>query len=140
VYIFGGWDSGAQYNSMVIYNFERNEVEKIKTVGDRPSPRSCHSATVVDNKIYIFGGSCCKRGPYEFYNDVYIFDTEDNSWTKAECTGDVPSPRSQHSSVLVGNYIVVTGGYDSINGIHVLNDVYTLNLKTMRWRKKSLWW
>jgi len=136
VYFFGGWDSESQYNSMTKYNFITNEMIFLEPEGEAPSCRSCHSATVYGSKIIIFGGSCCKSGEYEFYNDVYIYETQDNSWSVMKCKGDLPQPRSQHSATLIKNNLVIVGGYSKLNnGTALLSDVWSLNLKSKTWKE-----
>lgn len=39
--------------------------------GEMPPPCRAHTATLVDRKIYVFGGG---EGP-TYYNDLYILDT-----------------------------------------------------------------
>ena len=44
--------------------------------GDIPPPCRAHTATLVDRKIFVFGGG---EGP-AYYNDVYILDTAMRRW------------------------------------------------------------
>lgn len=41
-----------------------------KINGIPPSPRSSHSATAVDNRLFVFGGFDGRR----YYNDLHILD------------------------------------------------------------------
>jgi len=50
-----------------------------------------------------------------------------------ETKGDIPSARSQHSSLLFkGKYMFIFGGTDEFS---LLNDVYVLNIETKEWTK-----
>jgi len=136
IYLFGGCASNVQYNSMAKYNFETNEMIILETEGNAPSPRFLHTATVYGSKIIIFGGVAYKDENYEFYEDVFIFNTDDNTWSELKCKGDKPQPRAQHGATLVNNQLVIIGGYTKTKlGTSVLNDVWVLNLKKKTWRE-----
>ncbi|KAL6630839.1 galactose oxidase [Neocallimastix californiae] len=107
---------------------------KIKTVGkNKPKALRGHSMTLVDEKIFIFGGSDTET----CYNDLYIFDTETYWWTLHKTKGMVPPPRPcrAHSANLIGDYIYVFGGG---NGPTYFNTLYLLNTKTLCWEKPEV--
>jgi hypothetical protein len=54
-----------------------------------------------------FGG---RGGLHKFYNDTWSFNISTRKWTKLQCTGSIPSPRSGHAAVLVGDVMYVFGG------------------------------
>jgi len=133
----------------------RIDVEKVNTSGKTPSHRSCHSMTrVAKGKFLVFGGSACGGGPYRFFNDVHLLEEEGGDvfsssssssssyrWGEIKCKGSLPSPRSQHSAVLCrsdddsdeASMLLVIGGHD---GSRLLNDVYSLDLRTYVWTKR----
>ncbi|KAJ9079797.1 hypothetical protein DSO57_1031799 [Entomophthora muscae] len=95
---------------------------KIADRGERPPhPLRAHSATLVRDKIVIFGG-CNTQA---CYNDVYVFDTDTMYWSRPQTTGTPPSPRRAHSATLVsGLGIIVFGGGNSssyYNDLHILD-------------------
>jgi len=53
-------------------------------------------------------------------------------WREVECKGDLPCPRAQHSATLVGDNLIVIGGF---TGDALLNDVHVLNLTSGEWRR-----
>lgn len=57
--------------------------------------------------MYVFGGQDGKR----CYNDVHILDLEVMAWKSPECTGPAPVPRSGHAAILIGNNLVIHGGF-----------------------------
>jgi hypothetical protein len=73
-------------------------------------------------------------------NDVWLFDTELSRWKEiAPAVKVQPSfnskkmhkkfePRMAHSANVIGNYIVIYGGYNSHNGIFSPNNFYVLSL------------
>jgi len=85
-----------------------------------PAPRGSHTADVVGTSIYVFGG----YGGYDFclkeLGDMFIFDTEQNSW-KAVTAKGAPSARSGHASCVHKARICVYGGLSSTgpcDGVH----------------------
>uniref|UniRef100_A0A7S3YWE8 protein acetyllysine N-acetyltransferase n=4 Tax=Lotharella globosa TaxID=91324 RepID=A0A7S3YWE8_9EUKA len=155
--VFGGWDSREQYNDLyVIGHHNRKLVSKqLEPTGTPPSHRAGHSMTTTTTMtttmtmvtkttkrsgaaVLVFGGSACVGGPYKFYNDTFaLILTNDGkcSWSVVETTGTKPSPRAQHAAAVVSlsnghEGLVVIGGY---NGKSILNDVYSLDLTTLKW-------
>jgi len=54
------------------------EWSRPETVGDIPPPCRAHTATLVDRKIFVFGGG---QGNM-YYNSLYILDTVSRRWTQ----------------------------------------------------------
>ncbi|OUM60858.1 hypothetical protein PIROE2DRAFT_45847 [Piromyces sp. E2] len=107
---------------------------KIKTVGrNKPRPMRAHTMTLVNEKIFIFGGSDNET----CFNDLYIFDCETYWWTLHKTKGLVPPPRPcrAHSANLIGDYIYYFGGGD---GPNYFNTLYLLNTKTLCWEKPEV--
>ncbi|KAM6949152.1 kelch repeat-containing protein [Aplochiton taeniatus] len=95
--------------------------------GDKPSPRSGHSACVMEGKIYVFGGwdtPVC-------FNDMHLLDLGLMEFSAVRTTGKVPSPRSWHGSVVLSDTkFLIHGGY---NGNQALNDTFIFNTDTNTW-------
>ncbi|KAI3376539.1 hypothetical protein L3Q82_016987, partial [Scortum barcoo] len=96
--------------------------------GDTPSPRSGHSACVMqERKIYVFGGwdtPVC-------YNDMYMLDLGLMEFSAVKTTGKAPSPRSWHgSAVLSDTKFLIHGGY---NGNNALSDTFIFDIDTNSW-------
>ena len=82
---------------------------------------------VFDNeggRLVLFGGSTA--GGAE--DDIWVFDSADESWSQASPEGESPSPRSGHDGVWVptSGSLVVFGGRD---GSGNLNDLWKLTLR-----------
>jgi len=131
VYLFGGWDSSSQYNSLWEYDFYENKTREIEMDRrDCPSARAGHSANIYRERMYIFGGAQCQGGPYKFYNDLYAFSFASKEWRKIEATGTIPEARAQHGSVLLGDYLIILGGY---NADQQFDNGYALDLRRHHW-------
>lgn len=98
--------------------------------GDLPPPCRAHTATLVDRRIFIFGGG---EGP-SYYNSLYIIDTVSRKWTHTNPPEPLPLPRRAHTTVLYRNKLYIFGGG---NGVKALNDVWSLDtsvpVERMRW-------
>lgn len=103
-YFFGGCgvENGAPsvFNDMYLLHIsEQFRFQKIDALGDVPSPRWRHTATLLpdNNSIFVFGGLCKGKR----YNDSHIFDVARQEWRPAEVAGTPPHPRSHHTATLV---------------------------------------
>uniref|UniRef100_A0A1D1XJC7 Acyl-CoA-binding domain-containing protein 5 n=1 Tax=Anthurium amnicola TaxID=1678845 RepID=A0A1D1XJC7_9ARAE len=87
---------------------------------------TCNS--VKDGRLlYLFGGygeDNCQT------NDVHIFDTVKQTWSKPMVKGNPPLPRDSHTCTTVGNKLYVFGGTD---GKNPLNDFHVLDTSTNTW-------
>uniref|UniRef100_A0A6B2LEA3 Uncharacterized protein n=1 Tax=Arcella intermedia TaxID=1963864 RepID=A0A6B2LEA3_9EUKA len=130
------------YNDLHSFDVDTLTWEKIETQGTPPPPCGAGSFTVYNqNQVLFFGGGQWKkyvRFPelIEYYNDVYNLDTVTWTWRKVETKGTPPSPRGGHYAVVVGNSLLVTGGYITL-GIKwpTFSDSFLLNLETFEWVK-----
>ena len=66
MYVFGGYD-GHYRNDLYKYNFRQNMWQEIPRDGTWPKSRYRTSATVLDNKMYLFGGHDGARQLNDFY-------------------------------------------------------------------------
>lgn len=70
-----------------------------------PNGRSCHTAEICGNEIYLFGGGLKTR-----YADLWKYSLVTNTWTEVYQKGQAQPPRNFHSSVMCNEYIVLFGG------------------------------
>ncbi|CAM9347641.1 unnamed protein product [Ectocarpus sp. 4 AP-2014] len=81
--------------------------------GERPPARGGHSATVVRDTLYIFGGNITQS----MFRDLWAIDLPDcKAWRQVEETDDFPPARIGHSAVAVGNRILIFGGRNFKSG------------------------
>ncbi|XP_013412282.1 acyl-CoA-binding domain-containing protein 5 [Lingula anatina] len=95
--------------------------------GEKPEPRSGHSATIIGDQLVVFGG-------WDFpvcFSDIHILDMGFVEWTKPNVNGTPPAPRSWHAAcALTGKRVLIHGGYD---GNNAMDDSFIFNLDTMAW-------
>ena len=106
--------------------------------GQSPSPflRHAHAlspSATVEGELFLFGGYVHKsRSPS---NDLHVFSTQNFSTTLLQTSGDVPSPRFAHRTVLTNSTLLIWGGctdFSDQDAQHQSNDdsFYLLNLGT----------
>lgn len=50
------------------------------------------------------------------FNDLWVLDLEQRTWSKPEVQGTSPKPRAGHSGALVGDYWYILGGGNNVKG------------------------
>ncbi|XP_040268158.1 RING finger protein B-like isoform X1 [Bufo bufo] len=99
LYVFGGLcpqvaaDSGVGTNALYIFNSEYKIWYQPIVEGERPLPRYGHSATLLGNRLVLFGG---RHSPSSVYlNDVHILDLGYMEYRAVSCpsVSERPSPR-----------------------------------------------
>ncbi|GAB7348841.1 hypothetical protein MBLNU459_g7550t1 [Dothideomycetes sp. NU459] len=82
---------------------ETTDYQNIPPSSTSPPPRSGHSASVVDDQIYIFGGvsGASPESLIEEKGRVWVFDTVSSSWSSLDPsqTKDVPSATAYHAAI-----------------------------------------
>ncbi|CAG8535105.1 1337_t:CDS:2, partial [Diversispora eburnea] len=101
---------------------------KIRTFGKVPKPLRSHTAILVEEQVFVFGG-CDSR---TCFNSVYVFDADTMYWNKPRTLGDPPPPCRAHSSTKVGKKLYIFGGGD---GPTYFNDLYIFDTDTLTWTK-----
>ena len=104
---------------------------------DIPKARIAHAQASVDSKIYIFGGRQSLTMEEAPLNDLYSFDVSTSIWenlspTKSDMMVDVPTPRSFHKMLSVGNTLYVFGGCGKKGR---LSDLYSYDIIAKHWVK-----
>lgn len=111
----------------------------------RPHWRDFHTASAVDNKLYVFGGRMDRgqdtfTGESFYSNDLYAFDTQQKIWTQIkpntsrneDSEKGVPCGRRSHSAVVYKRKMIIFGGFDENSNKH-FNELYEFNIDTSEW-------
>lgn len=89
-----------------------------------------HSASIVGQKIYFFGG----RSSTGFFSNILVLDVKLWRWSILESTGNIPPPRQFHAAFVAADqkHIGVFGGrgHERMS----LDNLYVLDLESNRWR------
>eukprot|EP00667_Euglena_gracilis_P001492 EG_transcript_1492 len=142
VFCFGGWveQSLATYSDRLhllnVWPPEEGQQEvpagvwkEMLSAGDLPSARSLHSAVLKDNVMYVLGGQD-ENGPVDM--DLHAYDLSANTWTQLSVEGERPTPRCGHAAHVRGDQMVVLGGTEALDHLHILD------FRSLRWRRQEV--
>ena len=104
VMLFGGHDESTEFSETWEFDLDNSNWTKLTITGNIPTKRSSNSMSyLVDNKVLLFGGE--SQG--NCYDDTWIFDLSEKSWTEVETTTK-PSYRMYHESSFISLNRVLT--------------------------------
>ena len=128
MYVFAGYD-GLYRNDFHRYDFQMNSW---KTVTDSlgsneswPKPRYRTTATVVGDKMMVFGGHDGARQ----LNDFYAWSFTNETWSEIETIGSPPSARDSHVAVSYKNSLFIFGGSTG----NARSDFYEYKFSEQKW-------
>ncbi|TBU34681.1 hypothetical protein BD311DRAFT_746594 [Dichomitus squalens] len=107
IILFGGTDCQYHYNDTWAFDTNTKTWTELTCIGFIPSPREGHSAAMVDDVVYVFGG----RGvDGKDLGDLGAFKVSNQRWYMFQKMGPAPSPRSGHAMASMGSRVFVLGG------------------------------
>ena len=86
-----------------------------------------HSADLIGNSIYLFGGYSGGRK-----NDLHQYDLDNKTLQSVLTTGKIPSARSHHGSAVIQQNLYIFGG-DGNSAVRKDHTLYSLNTNTKEW-------
>ena len=124
-------DGKERLTTVEVYN-PSNDTWKKGT--DLPSPREQFATTVVDGKIYLFGGFSTVKRRGKVINKtltaVEVYDPAADAW---EQKGNAPTGRNKICAVPLNGKVYVLGGGTNVGGGGNLFEIY--DLATDKWEK-----
>ncbi|XP_034963932.1 uncharacterized protein LOC118081536 [Zootoca vivipara] len=134
LFVFGGafpkmscLEMGACSNTLFVFNPEYEIWYQPIVEGEKPLPRLGHSATLLRNKLIIFGGQ-----KTSFYlNDTHILDLGFMEYISVPFLSGQPSARSFHAAIPVSDQKVLISGGCGVRG--AFRDAFTFHLDTLTW-------
>jgi hypothetical protein len=109
-YSFGGTDGVQWFNDVWTYDPRTNAWTQQDCIGYIPQPREGHSAALVNDVMYIFGGRTVEGNDL---GDLAAFKIASRRWYTFQNMGPSPSPRSGHSMTAFDSKIIVLAGEPS---------------------------
>ncbi len=117
IYAMGGngWPQipnhpGPFLSSIEVYDPKTNRWTE-KT--EMPTPKSGHTASVINGKIYVIGGGFRGNGLYVYLSTVQVYTPKTDRWTQEP---DMPVGKSGHKAEVINGEIYIFGG--SSAGVH----------------------
>ncbi|XP_063640864.1 host cell factor 2 isoform X1 [Pan troglodytes] len=127
MYVFGGM-CGARLDDLWQLDLETMSWSKPETKGTVPLPRSLHTASVIGNKMYIFGGWVPHKGEntetsphdceWRCTSSFSYLNLDTTEWTtlvsdsQEDKKNSRPRPRAGHCAVAVGTRLYFWSGRD----------------------------
>ncbi|NXB09033.1 HCFC2 factor, partial [Cnemophilus loriae] len=126
MYIFGGM-CGCRLNDLWELDIETMTWSRPETKGTVPLPRSLHTANVIGNKMYVFGGwvpqsaggeISAPDGEWKCTGSFSYLNLDTAEWIGliSDCQEDksnlLPGPRAGHCAVAVGTRLYIWSGRD----------------------------
>jgi len=100
------------FNDMWVYSIMGDKWTQIFPGEALPIPRYGHTATVVGENMYVFGGNGIEG---ILLNDMWAYSFQFNIWQELHPAGSAPSPRYTALAASIGEAIYIYGGM-SISG------------------------
>ncbi|XP_009317779.1 PREDICTED: uncharacterized protein LOC103913060 [Pygoscelis adeliae] len=114
-------------NVLYVFNPEHEIWYQPISEGEKPLPRLGHSATLLKNKLLIFGG----RRTSLYLSDMHILDLGFMEYTPVPLLAGQPSARCFHAALAVSDQKVLISGGCNAKG--ALQDAFVFHLDTLSW-------
>ena len=138
IYLYGGSiDKYTFSNQLWKYNVNDNIWQKMITYNETPKC-SGYKMVLYKNYLILFGGYAMIKNKYIFYDDIFMYNCDNNTWNKFKCNNK-PRKRYWHGMCIVNNKLIVYGGLDvkdkHINDMHSINVDDIINDNSPEWIK-----
>ena len=135
VYVYGGYENHVRKSRNDIFVVTKTKKgcseHQLKGVTGRvPHRRNGHSAHLVDDQLFVFGG----WGGSAILNEICVFDVVLNQWRWPKTYGTMHPLLNMHVAEYVDwlDSIFCFGGGD---GVQFESEVYCLNIRSLVWNK-----
>jgi len=116
------------FNDIQVFDITTNKWKQIRASGLEVAPRYGHSATLVGDRMFVFGG---KGTNGNLYRDMVVLDIKNWVWAPVVSQSVSPPARMQHASLQIGRKIVIHGGWDSVSPSY--NDIWIFDTGDFSW-------
>ena len=109
--------------------------------GALPPPRGNHSAAVVADRLWLFGGDAANAGvlPHTVWSLALAAPTESDppmSWAAVSATGEPAPPSCDHAAVAIGTRVLLLGGSNA-NGYLSFSRIPVFHTDTLSWSRMA---
>lgn len=111
--MWGGRNNAEASNSLACFDTKTFTWTLPKITGEAPSAKDGHSACVIKNKMYVFGGFEYISGQYS--QDVHCINLDTFEWRYVYAKGKPPCHRDFQTSVAYDDRMYIFGGRGELN-------------------------
>lgn len=128
--IFGGFNYEYDILSNEIHSIDITSgmVKELSQFFETPGKRMKASMAAINNELYLFGG----MHENLLYNDLWVFNIENEYWRAKNLLGDVPTLRHSYGFDSDSDLLALFGGFDA-SGYN--NDLFIYNALNNKWKK-----
>ncbi|XP_035204652.1 kelch domain-containing protein 3-like isoform X2 [Stegodyphus dumicola] len=138
IYLWGGRNDLNASNILHCFDVDDRSWSIPVTGGNIPKSVDGHSACVIGDYMYIFGGY--EEEAEKLVQTLYRLNFNTFNWEEVITFGDPPSSRDFHTASAIGNCIYIFGGRSSENMLNgqiepefYCNKIVYLNTQSMKW-------
>jgi N-acetylneuraminic acid mutarotase len=114
-----------------LFDIHNSTLQRVYTTGNPPSARFNHGSAVIEEHLYVFGGSTVDD------HNLYSLNTKSKHWVTIPNTADsFPQPRFAMSMFSVDDKLYVFGGANN-KDYKVCQDLNEFCVKTHSWKELS---
>ena len=137
MYVFGGISNGNILNDLYSYDPSNKKWTNLSVPasGSAPQARYGHTAVMIDDKMYVFGGFDTS---YNYLGDLFVYDPQAGGrWTNLStpATAVKPDPRVYHASEVIDKKLYIFGGMTDAS--NAANDLFSYDPSTQTWKNLS---
>lgn len=131
IYVFGGvYNNEKVSNDLWCFDIGSSKWNQINTTGNLPLPINEHSACIINDCLYVYGGNDFSG---IIYNSLYVLNLHSLVWSKLVPEGEIDGPgaRCGHSMTYIPNLnkLVIMGGDKNDYASEDPNDFNTYETK-----------
>ena len=137
--VFGGHRRRGCLNDTAFLDTESHRWESPKIEGAMPPPRGNHSAVVVADRLWLFGGDAANAGvlPHTVWALALCAPSDASreiSWSAVSATGEPGPPSCDHAAVAVGAQVLLLGGSNA-SGYLPFSRIPVFHTDTLSWSR-----
>ena len=135
LWVFGGVRDGGHVSSHLdTLHLKKMKWVPLKNAADaKPHGVFGHTAVVWGGSMWVYGG---QNSDNDRMAAVCSYNFSIGAWSKKDCIGDIPTPRSGHQAAAYKQHMVVFGG--STGHMEYSQECFILNLGTLMWEAVGL--
>ncbi|XP_064603068.1 uncharacterized protein LOC135468634 [Liolophura sinensis] len=136
IYVYGGSKNLKWFRDIYTLDLDNWKWQLMKVNGKAPT-RAYHTTTLYRHELWIFGGVYPRPNPQPdgCSDELHIFSPVMENWYSPIVTGDKPLARSGHSATLIGDQLVVFGGWDAPV---CYSDTFILDMTLLDWSQPKI--